>query len=150
MNRFLTQYFSTNHQRLELFFIAYRRHLKSDRDFALALFNKFKRGMVQQMHWEEQFLIPALSEAGPHNGRFAADKAKQEHQQIRAQVEKIVALQQQGLDSHQEDQVLEFMLSDHFENDEFNFYPVCDRLFDTDTRIKLLMAMDNDSAALCG
>lgn len=145
MNRFLTQYFSTNHQRLELFFIAYRRHLNTDRDFALGLFNRFRRGMLEQMQWEEELLIPAVAGFGQKSGRFSAHDAIAEHQQIREQIQKIRTLHEHQQDSHEQDQVLEFMLSDHFENDEFNFYPVCDRLFDTDTRIQLLIAMDADT-----
>jgi hemerythrin-like domain-containing protein len=139
MHKFITDFFNTNHQALELLFIAYRRHKSRDAVYARQLFDKFKAGMQEHIGWEENLLLPALENANRKS--FPTDKARAEHQQVMQQINWIEGLLDKGVDTSQDDMSLEYMLNDHFENDEFNLYPVCDRVLSDDDTARILMAI---------
>ncbi|GAB3017595.1 hemerythrin domain-containing protein [Bowmanella dokdonensis] len=139
MQQFITRFFYSHLQGLELLFIAYRRYKRKDKLMARQLFDKFKSGMERHIEQEEQCLLPELELVSHEQAVF--DKARREHQQIRQQMNWIESLLDRQVDSSEDDQTLEYLLSDHFENDEFGLYPTCDRLLDTDATTRVLMAV---------
>lgn len=139
MSKIITQLFNTNLQGLELLFIAYRRLKKDDPVMSRQLFDKFKTGLELHIRHEEQRLLPelALVSAAPE----LISKAQQEHQQLRQQLEWIENLLDKRIDSLEDDRTLELMLVDHIENDEFELYPTCDKLLNTDAVTRVLMEL---------
>lgn len=139
MHKFITDFFNINHQALELLFIAYRRNKDTDPVYSRQLFDKFKAGMEEHIGWEENLLLPALE----NNNRksFPTDKARSEHQKVMQQICWIESLLDKGVDTLQDDLTLEYILSDHFENDEFNLYPVCDKVLSDEETAKILMVI---------
>lgn len=130
MHKFITRYFSANQQRLELLYIAFRKHKKTDPEWSKRLFKLFWSGLVQHIEWDQRLLFPVLRTHNEPQLNELIDKATDEQKQLKEQIQWVFNLTENSLDSHDEEQRLEYLLSDHFENQEFNLYPACDRLFD--------------------
>lgn len=138
MNKFITHYFSANQQRLELLYIAFRKHKNRDPEWAKRLFQLFSHGLEQQIAWNQALLFPVLQAHNDSQLNELIHKAIDEHQQIKDQVSWVYNLTEKGLESHDDEQRLEYLLSDHFENQEFNLYPACDKLFDVNAVTHLI------------
>ncbi|MDF2177417.1 hemerythrin domain-containing protein [Aliiglaciecola sp. CAU 1673] len=139
MQSFVTQFFTSDLQGLELLFIAYRKSKRQDLLLSITYFEKFKAGIERHFAQVEQLLFPLLYQDGPD--RDSVSKARREHQQIRQQLSWIATLLERGVDSSEDDQALEFMLSDHLENDEFTLYPLCDKRLSEDAMGPLLLGL---------
>lgn len=138
MNKFISRYFSANQQRLELLYIAFRKHKTRDPMKARHLFSLFWAGLEQHINWNQKLLLPVLHAQADPELKNMIDKATEEQQQLLSQVKWLSELTLNQLESHGDEQRLEYQLSDHFENQEFTLYVACDRLFDTDTVTSLL------------
>ncbi|GAB3018033.1 hemerythrin domain-containing protein [Bowmanella dokdonensis] len=143
MKQFFTQYLSANQQRLELLFSAFRKHRHKDPQYAGQLFEQFKRGLDRHLGWESQLLMPALANYGGQQLAQSLQQADEEHQKIRSLVADLSLALQLKQDVPDIEQQLEYRLTDHFENDEFTLYPLCDRYFDAETTLNILRAMDD-------
>ncbi|MDF2177032.1 hemerythrin domain-containing protein [Aliiglaciecola sp. CAU 1673] len=139
MQGFITQFFTSDQQGLELLFIAYLRTKRQDLGISRQFFDKFKVGMRRHIRQKEQLLLPALE--GCQNEVELLVQTRYEHQQILQQLTWIEALLDKGMDSEEDDQRLEYLLSDHFENDEFSLYPLCDRKISDEAMGKLLLRL---------
>jgi len=140
MNKFLSHFFTAHQQRLELLYIGYRKHKGRDPSYAGVLFEHFRIGLETHMRWEAQLLFPPLQQCSPKAAELV-ELASREQQQIRDQVAWLVTLRGKAMESHDEEQRLEYQLCDYFENEEFNLYPACDRYFDTDITTRILLAV---------
>ncbi|WP_172449260.1 hemerythrin domain-containing protein [Bowmanella denitrificans] len=143
MNKFITRYFSANQQRLELLYIGFRKYKRSSPEHAQRLFKLFSHDLAQHMQWDQNLIFPLLQAFGEPPLDELIHKARAEQQKIRQQVDAVEHLLRKGQESHDDEQRLEYLLSDHFENQEFDLYPACDRLFDTDTVTRLTESLSS-------
>lgn len=139
MQGFITQFFTSDQQGLELLFIAYLRCKQQDPKVSRQFFDKFKKGIQRHIRHTEQLLLPTLE--GSQNDAPVLTQTRQEHQSLLKQIEWIEGLLQHGVDSPEDDQRLEYLLCDHFENDEFGLYPLCDRKISDEAMTRLLLQL---------
>lgn len=140
----IRQFFQTDHERLDALFKDFQALKRSDYATAKDAFARFKFGLQRHIVWEEAILFPlwerqsGMAEVGPTMVMRA------EHRQIGDYLEAIhQKVQQQNLQSDQEEQRLRAVLSSHNQKEERILYPAIDSTLQEEDRASIYAAMDH-------
>ena len=127
MNNIITQFFTVDHNRLDLLFIAFQQYKQENPTLARDFFDTFKQGLLQHIDWEENLLFPEFEQATGMTAGGPTFVMREEHVEIRQILQQI----EQRLDDKQDTSPFELMLEqlmeDHNEKEEHILYPNSDR-----------------------
>lgn len=134
MPTLITQYYSADHDRLDVFYSAFKKALvRKEQDKAQEYFHCFYHGLSQHIRWEEDILFPALYNM-PHF-EYKDDIAiiQQEHELILKYINEIkinIPLQEDCLFLCS---FLEPLMESHNHKEELILYPECDNICNLET-----------------
>lgn len=122
MRNILTQFFSTDHDRLDFLFHNYQLNKGIDSDKAFRFFSKFTSGLEQHIKWEEELLFPAFEEAYRMDKGGPTFVMRAEHKVIKSLLNQIESAISAGRPADQEEQKLVEFLTLHNEKEEQVLY----------------------------
>lgn len=128
MSNILTQFFSTDHDRLDFLFHNYQQYKNVDPDKALQFFTKFTLGLEQHIRWEEELLFPAFEQVFNVHGGGPTFVMRSEHEIIKSLLRQLSSAIQEGKDTEMEEQKLIEVLNLHNEKEEQVLYVKADAM----------------------
>ena len=126
----LARFFTDDHERLDSLFREFQSKKQSDPGGALDILEAFKSGLEQHMAWEEAILFGAYDErVSSPEGESPTRQLNVEHQQIRRQLEDLLARVRHGeADTADSEARLTRLLASHNREEEAGIYLEVDRL----------------------
>ncbi len=139
----ITAYYERDHDRLDELFKAFQTSKRSDFSKAKEAFKKFKVGLQRHIVWEEELLFPMWEEKTGMIEDGPTPVMRFEHEQIKKLLESIhQKVEQQNLDSDQDEQALFNLLSSHNRKEERALYPSIDNVTNGDERATIFSNMN--------
>lgn len=134
MPMLITQYFSADHDRLDVIYAGFKKAY-GQKDFvqARSYFDLFKHGLLRHIGWEEKVLFPIFERQSGMTGFGPTEVMRQEHIIVCKHLETI------DLNLDNKDKCLEScagleqLLEDHNHKEESMLYPACDNITDLDS-----------------
>jgi regulator of cell morphogenesis and NO signaling len=144
MEENIKTYFEKDHDRLDELFRNFQKLKRVDYSKAKEFFKEFKFGLQRHIVWEEEILFPMFEQKTgmAYNGPTRVMRI--EHRQIGEYLESIhKKVQQQDLNSDEEEHRLLSLLSLHNQKEEYILYPAIDKSLSDAERAAVFATMKN-------
>ncbi len=140
----ITALYEKDHDRLDDLFKTFQTSKRSDFAKAKEAFKAFKVGLQRHIVWEEELLFPTWEEKTGMIEDGPTPVMRFEHEQIKKLLESIhQKVEQQNLESDQEEQALLNLLGSHNRKEEKALYPAIDNVTNADERATLFTNMNS-------
>ena len=140
----ITALYAEDHDRLDELFKTFQTSKRSDFAKAKDAFKEFKVGLQRHIVWEEELLFPMWEEKTGMIEDGPTPVMRFEHEQIKKLLEAIhQKVEQQNLESDQEEQALLNLLSSHNRKEERALYPAIDNVTNADERATIFSNMNS-------
>ncbi len=138
----ITAFYEEDHDRLDELFKTFQASKQSDFAKAKEAFKEFKIGLQRHILWEEELLFPMWEEKTGMIEDGPTPVMRFEHDQIKTLLEAIhQKMEQQNLDTDQDEQALVNLLSSHNRKEERALYPAIDNVTSADERATVFSNM---------
>ena len=139
----ITAFYAEDHDRLDALFKTFQTSKRSDFAKAKEAFKEFKVGLQRHIVWEEELLFPMWEEKTGMIEDGPTPVMRFEHEQIRQLLEAIHRkVEEQGLDTDQNEQALVNLLSSHNRKEERALYPAIDNVTNAEERTTVFSNMN--------
>ena len=139
----ITAFYGEDHDRLDELFKTFQTSKRSDFAKAKEAFKEFKVGLQRHIVWEEELLFPMWEEKTGMVEDGPTPVMRFEHEQIRQLLEAIHRkVEEQGLDTDQNEQALVNLLSSHNRKEERALYPAIDNVTNAEERTTVFSNMN--------
>jgi regulator of cell morphogenesis and NO signaling len=139
----ITQYFESDHDRLDQLLKQYDQMKRSDFATAKPFFREFKFGLQRHIIWEEEVLFPAYEQKTGFAGTGPSLVMRKEHRLIEQLLENVhQKVKHADPESDEEEQLLINTLLQHNLKEENILYPAIDNLLTPDERAEIFRNMD--------
>lgn len=140
----ITALYEKDHDRLDELFKTFQTSKRSDFGKAKEAFKEFKVGLQRHIVWEEELLFPMWEEKTGMIEDGPTPVMRFEHEQIKKLLEAIhQKVEQQNLESDQEEQALLNLLGSHNRKEEKALYPAIDNVTNADERATIFTNMNS-------
>ena len=140
----ITALYEKDHDRLDELFKTFQTSKRSDFAKAKEAFKEFKVGLQRHIVWEEELLFPMWEEKTGMIEDGPTPVMRFEHEQIKKLLEAIhQKVEQQNLESDQEEQALLNLLGSHNRKEEKALYPAIDNITNADERATIFSNMNS-------
>ena len=140
----ITALYEKDHDRLDELFKTFQTSKRSDFGKAKEAFKEFKVGLQRHILWEEELLFPMWEEKTGMIEDGPTPVMRFEHEQIKKLLEAIhQKVEQQNLESDQEEQALLNLLGSHNRKEEKALYPAIDNVTNADERATIFTNMNS-------
>lgn len=140
----ITAFYGEDHDRLDELFKTFQTSKRSDFAKAKEAFKEFKVGLQRHIVWEEELLFPMWEEKTGMIEDGPTPVMRFEHEQIRQLLEAIHRkVEEQGLDTDQNEQALVNLLSSHNRKEERALYPAIDNVTNAEERTTVFSNMNS-------
>mgnify|MGYP003593810355 FL=1 len=140
----ITALYEKDHDRLDELFKTFQTSKRSDFGKAKEAFKEFKVGRQRHIVWEEELLFPMWEEKTGMIEDGPTPVMRFEHEQIKKLLEAIhQKVEQQNLESDQEEQALLNLLGSHNRKEEKALYPAIDNVTNADERATIFTNMNS-------
>ena len=140
----ITALYEKDHDRLDELFKTFQTSKRSDFAKAKEAFKEFKVGLQRHIIWEEELLFPMWEEKTGMIEDGPTPVMRFEHEQIKKLLEAIhQKVEQQNLESDQEEQALLNLLGSHNRKEEKALYPAIDNVTNADERATIFTNMNS-------
>lgn len=140
----VTAFYEKDHDRLDELFKTFQTSKRSDFAKAKEVFKEFKVGLQRHIVWEEELLFPMWEEKTGMIEDGPTPVMRFEHEQIKQLLEAIHRkVEEQNLDTDQNEQALFNLLSSHNRKEERALYPAIDNVTGTEEREKIFSNMNS-------
>lgn len=140
----ITALYEKDHDRLDELFKTFQTSKRSDFAKAKEAFKEFKVGLQRHIVWEEELLFPMWEEKTGMIEDGPTPVMRFEHEQIKKLLEAIhQKVEQQNLESDQEEQALLNLLGSHNRKEEKALYPAIDNVTNADERATIFTNMNS-------
>ena len=140
----ITALYEKDHDRLDELFKTFQTSKRSDFAKAKEAFKEFKVGLQRHILWEEELLFPMWEEKTGMIEDGPTPVMRFEHEQIKKLLEAIhQKVEQQNLESDQEEQALLNLLGSHNRKEEKALYPAIDNVTNADERATIFTNMNS-------
>lgn len=138
----VTAFYEKDHDRLDELFKTFQASKRSDFIKAKEVFKEFKVGLQRHIVWEEELLFPMWEEKTGMIEDGPTPVMRFEHEQIKQLLEAIHRkVEEQNLDTDQDEQTLSNLLSSHNRKEERALYPAIDNVISPDERARVFSDM---------
>lgn len=145
----VTQYYESDHDRLDELFRAYQQHKRTDHEKAKELFRQFKFGLQRHIVWEEEILFPLFESRSGLTSNGPTYIMRSEHRQIGKHLEAIhEKVNASDPESDYDEQMMLNILELHNQKEEHILYPAIDRLISDEEREKVFKTMEQIPAEM--
>lgn len=149
----ISQYFETDHDRLDELFKAFQECKRTDFFKAKEYFVAFKFGLQRHIVWEEEILFPLFEKKTGMKGFGPTQVMRIEHRQIAVNLEALhKKVQMRDVESEAEEQALLALLGSHNEKEEKILYPAIDGVAgneEVEAVFAAMKAIPEERYALC-
>ena len=140
----ITALYEKDHDRLDDLFKTFQTAKRSDVAKAMDAFREFKVGLQRHIVWEEELLFPMWEEKTGMIEDGPTPVMRFEHEQIKKLLEAIhQKVEQQNLESDQEEHALLNLLGSHNRKEERALYPAIDNVTNADERTTIFSNMNS-------
>lgn len=140
----ITAFYAEDHDRLDALFKTFQTSKRSDFAKAKEAFKEFKVGLQRHIVWEEELLFPMWEEKTGMVEDGPTPVMRFEHEQIRQLLEAIhQKVEEQSLDTDQNEQALVNLLSSHNRKEERALYPAIDNVTNAEERTTVFSNMNS-------
>jgi len=140
----ITALYEKDHDRLDELFKTFQTSKRSDFRKAKEAFKELKVGLQRHIVWEEELLFPMWEEKTGMIEDGPTPVMRFEHEQIKKLLEAIhQKVEQQNLESDQEEQALLNLLGSHNRKEEKALYPAIDNVTNADERATIFSNMNS-------
>ena len=140
----ITALYEKDHDRLDDLFKTFQTAKRSDVAKAKDAFREFKVGLQRHIVWEEELLFPMWEEKTGMIEDGPTPVMRFEHEQIKKLLEAIhQKVEQQNLESDQEEHALLNLLGSHNRKEERALYPAIDNVTNADERTTIFSNMNS-------
>ena len=140
----ITAFYGEDHDRLDELFKTFQTSKRSDFAKAKEAFKEFKVGLQRHIVWEEELLFPMWEEKTGMVEDGPTPVMRFEHEQIRQLLEAIhQKVEEQSLDTDQNEQALVNLLSSHNRKEERALYPAIDNVTNAEERTTVFSNMNS-------
>ena len=140
----ITALYEKDHDRLDELFKTFQTSKRSDFRKAKEAFKEFKVGLQRHIVWEEELLFPMWEEKTGMIEDGPTPVMRFEHEQIKKLLEAIhQKVEEQNLESDQEEQALLNLLGSHNRKEEKALYPAIDNVTNADERATIFTNMNS-------
>lgn len=140
----VTAFYEKDHDRLDELFKTFQASKRSDFIKAKEVFKEFKVGLQRHIVWEEELLFPMWEEKTGMIEDGPTPVMRFEHEQIKQLLEAIHRkVEEQNLDTDQDEQTLSNLLSSHNRKEERALYPAIDNVISAEERGKIFNDMNS-------
>jgi iron-sulfur cluster repair protein YtfE (RIC family) len=139
----IKRFMDVDHRRVDRILTTFSALKRGDLAKASALFTRGREDLLRHIFWEEEMLFPAFEEKTNLRDSGPTVVMRQEHSQIRAGLEKIKDLLDDGklADLDTAEQELAKILAVHNKKEELILYPMINKNLSSSERKELLMRM---------
>jgi len=138
----VTAFYEKDHDRLDELFKTFQTSKRLDFVKAKEAFKEFKIGLQRHIVWEEELLFPMWEEKTGMIEDGPTPVMRFEHEQIKQLLEAIHRkVEEQNLDTDQDEQTLSNLLSSHNRKEERALYPAIDNVISPDERARVFSDM---------
>jgi iron-sulfur cluster repair protein YtfE (RIC family) len=139
----ITAFYEKDHDRLDELFKTFQTVKRSDFAKAKEAFKEFKVGLQRHILWEEELLFPMWEEKTGMVEDGPTPVMRFEHEQIKKLLAAIhQKVEQQNLETDQDEQTLVNLLSSHNRKEERALYPAIDNVINLNEREKVFSDMN--------
>ena len=139
----ITAYYEEDHDRLDELFKTFQTSKRSDFTKAKEAFKDFKIGLQRHIVWEEELLFPMWEEKTGMVEDGPTPVMRFEHEQIKQLLDAIHRkVENQDLNSDQEEQALLNLLGSHNRKEERALYPAIDNVTSDEERATVFSIMN--------
>jgi len=139
----ITAFYEEDHDRLDELFKIFQMLKRSDFTKAKEAFKEFKVGLQRHIVWEEELLFPMWEEKTGMIEDGPIPVMRFEHDQIKKLLEAIhQKMEQQNLETDQDEQALLTLLGSHNRKEERALYPAIDNVTDAEERASVFSNMN--------
>ena len=140
----ITAVYEKDHDRLDDLFKTFQTAKRSDVAKAKDAFREFKVGLQRHIVWEEELLFPMWEEKTGMIEDGPTPVMRFEHEQIKKLLDVIhQKVEQQNLESDQEEHALLNLLGSHNRKEERALYPAIDNVTTPDERTTIFSNMNS-------
>jgi len=138
----VTAFYEKEHDRLDELFKTFQTSKRLDFVKAKEAFKEFKIGLQRHIVWEEELLFPMWEEKTGMIEDGPTPVMRFKHEQIKQLLEAIHRkVEEQNLDTDQDEQTLSILLSSHNRKEERALYPAIDNVISPDERARVFSDM---------
>ncbi|MFY8350919.1 hemerythrin domain-containing protein [Pseudoalteromonas sp. SSM20] len=143
----LTEYFETDHKRLDLLLAQFKSNLENDKTRAIGLFEAFESGLRKHILWEESVLFPFFEKKSQfsHGPTHVMTNEHIEILQLVSQIQH--SLTDEPNKSHVLFEELVNLLTKHNHKEENILYPLVDQNASETERSLMFMIMETGQVA---
>ena len=151
----ITAFYEEDHDRLDELFKTFQASKQSDFAKAKEAFKEFKVGLQRHIVWEEELLFPIWEEKTGMVEDGPTPMMRHEHSQIKQSLDAIHhKVEEQNLETDQDEQALLNLLSSHNRKEERALYPAIDNVTSAEERTTVFSNMksipEDQYNACCG